>query len=171
MPTDNRWIIEQLNRHRPDREAQKGDREWQEPIIDELVDRINEEPPDQQDIEIRDLFRRQIRQVDGSQQRRANKYIKKAVVEGQPPLGWFELERMPVAVGEERVAVGSLSIGDVYTWRDTYAKENEDNYNEGLEFVNALDTIIDTMEEEDAELFARVHQYWFPDDIAPDDIK
>lgn len=133
-------IDELLHDSRPDRYDVHGgddgiDVEWLNIVADKIAVGL-----DIEDV-LKQFSRNLVRQREGQATKSANKLLRRFALDGQLPLGWWEMDRQPVAivtrkqrpggdpeVREERVAVGAL------TAKDLLAFANEERIRAGRDF-------------------------------------
>lgn len=101
----NDMIDSALDAARPDR-YHPGDADWFAAIIDIVAAEI----PD--DDARRKVARDIVVRREAEATKRTNKVLREIVATSQLPLDWMDLQRWPLGVGEERVALGACMADD-----------------------------------------------------------
>lgn len=103
----NSEIDRLLAERRPDRYEPHGGDEWLDQIAAEVAHLVPVGAA--QAIHAAAVVRRR----EGDKKKKTNQLLRDIAESGQPPLGWFEHQRLPLAVGKERVALGAARPDDL----------------------------------------------------------
>lgn len=136
-------IDEWLSEVRPERYETVDRDSWMGPVYEKVVCELEVQPP--QDV-VWDAARQLVRSREKQATRKANDFLRRIGIDGQPPLGWDGASaewkalsggylRMPLAIGSERVRLGAASPSDYENW------------------------VIDHRDKDDKRVAAQVHAY------------
>lgn len=153
-----RGMVDQLlAERRPDRYQPGVDDEWLHPVFDEIA-AILPEP------EVRALAAEQlVRRAEGQKTKQTNALLREIAESGQLPLGWLELQNLPMVVGKERVALRAATAKD---FRDFAADERRRAATDFTTRNAACDAALWIADQMDATGIARGADLALPDQVA-----
>lgn len=124
-PDLNQLIDGWLNEARPERYEYRDRDLWMDEVYDKAATALQESPPEHV---ARDRARQMVRRREGDAGGRAFRFLKRLVIDGQPPLGWDGVGdewqalcgsdfRLPLRINDDaRVRVGAASAKDLEEW-------------------------------------------------------
>jgi hypothetical protein len=104
-PGDRRDLLADLAAVRPDRYT-AGDISWASDVIDDYADSMSvAEAKTRAAVD-------EVKNLEANATRKANRLLRHYGTNGELPLGWFEMARWPVSVGDFRVCLEEMTPED-----------------------------------------------------------
>ena len=135
----NVYIDRRLNDLRPDR-YDPTVHDWQEPIVNEIAALI---PPGAAQQIAADA---KVRAREAQATRAVSSLLREIGRTGAAPLGWMDLERRPLALEKERIALGEATPADFREWARIERRRAATDFTTRNESCEGAETIADLID-------------------------